>query len=48
MKEACKKVGGSGGGHDIAAGGVIPRGTEKQFIEIVDKMVSEQIGSNRV
>ena len=48
MKDACKKVGGSGGGHDIAAGGVIPRGTEKQFIEIVDKMVSDQLESNKM
>ncbi|MHB8361539.1 MAG: DHH family phosphoesterase [Thermoplasmataceae archaeon] len=45
MKEACRKVGGSGGGHDIASGGVIPRGTEKQFLELVDTMVGNQIGS---
>ncbi|MHB1492163.1 MAG: DHHA1 domain-containing protein [Thermoplasmataceae archaeon] len=47
MKEACKKVGGSGGGHDIAAGGVIPRGTEKQFIEIVDGMVAQQMNGKK-
>ena len=33
------KVEGNGGGHDIAAGGNIPRGREKQFVELVDEMV---------
>ena len=45
MKEASAEVGGSGGGHDIAAGAVIPRGKEKQFVEIVNRMVTEQIGN---
>jgi RecJ-like exonuclease len=44
MKEAATEVGGSGGGHDIAAGAVIPRGKEKQFVEVVNRLVSEQIG----
>ena len=43
MKEAGKEVGGSGGGHDIAAGAVIPRGKEKQFLEIANNIVAGQI-----
>ena len=45
MKESASEVGGSGGGHDIAAGAVIPRGKEKQFVEIVNRRVAEQIGT---
>ncbi|MCL4437745.1 MAG: DHH family phosphoesterase [Thermoplasmataceae archaeon] len=44
MGAASAEVGGSGGGHDIAAGAVIPRGKEKQFVEIVNRMVADQIG----
>ncbi len=43
MSECSQKVGGSGGGHDIAAGGSIPKGTERQFIELVDQMVGLQL-----
>lgn len=43
MKEASREVGGSGGGHDIAAGAVIPRGKEKQFLEIANNIVAGQI-----
>ena len=43
MKEASEQVGGSGGGHDIAAGAVIPRGKEKQFVETANAIVSEQL-----
>jgi Single-stranded DNA-specific exonuclease len=43
MSECTQKVGGSGGGHDVAAGGSIPKGTERQFIELVDQMVGLQL-----
>lgn len=43
MKECSREVGGNGGGHDIAAGAVIPRGSEKQFVTLVNKMVGEQL-----
>ncbi|MHB1440576.1 MAG: DHH family phosphoesterase [Cuniculiplasma sp.] len=43
MKECTAKVGGSGGGHDIAAGGSIPKGMERQFIEIADEMIGKQL-----
>lgn len=44
MRESAKEVGGSGGGHDIAAGAVIPRGKEKQFVETANRLIGEQIG----
>ena len=39
---AALKVGGFGGGHPSAAGASIPAGTEKAFIEEVDRIVGEQ------
>ncbi|BAB60374.1 hypothetical protein [Thermoplasma volcanium GSS1] len=44
MREASQAVGGTGGGHDIAAGAVIPKGREMQFLEIADKIVGTQLG----
>ncbi|WP_297215497.1 DHH family phosphoesterase [Thermoplasma sp.] len=44
MREAASAVGGSGGGHDIAAGAVIPKGKEIQFLEVAEKIVESQIG----
>ena len=46
MREASTQVGGSGGGHDIAAGAVIPRGKEKQFVELANDMVKGQLSGN--
>ncbi len=43
MKEASAKVGGYGGGHNIAAGASIPRGKEEEFIEIVEKMIKKML-----
>ncbi|WMT51210.1 MAG: DHH family phosphoesterase [Ferroplasma sp.] len=43
MKAACAAAGGSGGGHDIAAGGVIPRGREKQFLDAAGEVIKSQI-----
>ncbi len=45
MKEACEKAGGSGGGHDIAAGGVIPQGKEKIFIDAANNIIKLQLKS---
>ncbi len=39
---AALKVGGFGGGHPSAAGASIPAGTEKAFIEEMDRIVGEQ------
>lgn len=47
MKECSREVGGNGGGHDIAAGAVIPRGSEKQFVSLVNRYVEDQLGSGK-
>ncbi len=44
MRDASAAVGGSGGGHDIAAGAVIPKGKEIQFLETAEKIIETQIG----
>ncbi len=48
MRESSSEVGGSGGGHDIAAGAVIPRGKEKQFVETANRIIGEQLGKSSI
>lgn len=43
MKLAADKVGGTGGGHPIAAGATVPIGKEMVFLDEVDKVVRAQI-----
>ncbi|RLI86999.1 MAG: recombinase RecJ [Archaeoglobales archaeon] len=43
IRLACERVGGSGGGHKIAAGAVIPRGKENEFLEEFNRIIGEQI-----
>ncbi|MCX8172683.1 MAG: DHH family phosphoesterase [Archaeoglobaceae archaeon] len=43
IKIAAEKVGGSGGGHSVAAGALIPQGSEEKFLEIFDALVGEQL-----
>ena len=43
MKAASAAVGGSGGGHNVAAGGMIPEGTEERFLEEAEHVISDQI-----
>jgi len=43
MSECSKKVGGEGGGHDIAAGALIPNGKEEEFLEEVEDMIESQL-----
>lgn len=45
MREACETVGGRGGGHDIAAGGTIPKGKEREFLTRANAIVSEQLAN---
>ncbi len=47
MREASRAVGGEGGGHRVAAGATIPPGKEEEFLALVDRMVSEQLGRNQ-
>ncbi len=41
--EAAAEVGGTGGGHDIAAGATIPAGREMEFLSLLDRKIGEQI-----
>jgi len=43
MQRAAGQLGGTGGGHDIAAGAVIPRGTEYEFLEMLDREIRNQL-----
>ena len=43
MRVAAEKVGGKGGGHSIAAGATIPRGTEMEFLKLADSIVGRQL-----
>lgn len=43
MRTACEKVGGEGGGHDIAAGARIPKKKEDEFLNLVDEIFGEQL-----
>ena len=44
MREASQAVGGDGGGHNVAAGATIPKGTEEEFVARADEIVGEQLG----
>ncbi len=41
--EAARSVGGTGGGHDIAAGAFIPREAKNEFLKILDSKIGSQI-----
>jgi len=41
--EAARSVGGTGGGHDIAAGAFIPREAKNEFLKILDSKIGLQI-----
>ena len=43
MHTCSTQLGGSGGGHDIAAGAYIPAGTKEEFIRILNNTIGEQI-----
>ncbi|MCS7121180.1 MAG: DHH family phosphoesterase [Archaeoglobaceae archaeon] len=43
IKIAAEKVGGSGGGHKIAAGATIPEGKEEAFLIILNEIIAEQL-----
>ena len=39
MKKVADKMGGVGGGHDVAAGALIPQEKEKEFIEFIQEQL---------
>jgi RecJ-like exonuclease len=43
MRAASETVGGSGGGHNIAAGATVPEGREEEFLLAIDQVISSQI-----
>lgn len=43
MNTVSTSLGGSGGGHDIAAGAHIPKHAKTDFIQMLDKIIGEQI-----
>ncbi len=43
ISEAARYVGGYGGGHNIAAGASIPKGSQNEFLRIVEKII-EKLG----
>jgi len=46
LQEACHEIGSGaeGGGHNIAAGATIPRGSEKRLLDIVERLLAKQLG----
>lgn len=44
MSKESRKLGGEGGGHDIAAGARIPRERKEEFLNAVNKSFGEQVG----
>ena len=47
MKKAAAILDSVGGGHDIAAGATIPKGTEEEFLEILEKEIKSQLSSSK-
>lgn len=43
LKEAAEQLNGVGGGHNIAAGATIPNGKEDEFIDILEKLLKDQL-----
>jgi RecJ-like exonuclease len=43
MRTASASVGGSGGGHNVAAGGLIPEGARNRFLEEAEKLIKAQL-----
>jgi RecJ-like exonuclease len=46
MKAASASVGGSGGGHNVAAGGMIPEGAEERFLRAAEDIISVQLAGH--
>ncbi|HVQ01086.1 MAG TPA: DHH family phosphoesterase [Candidatus Thermoplasmatota archaeon] len=43
LTQAAKEVNGIGGGHNIAAGATIPKGTEEEFLQLVEQKIRAQL-----
>ena len=47
METIAKKLNGHGGGHQVAAGATIPQDKEKEFLTILDSIISDQLSKNK-
>jgi len=45
MEEAAREAGGQGGGHKIASGASVPKGSEEKFLSALDRIIGEQISA---
>ena len=45
ISQAAEKVGGVGGGHNVAAGATIPLEAKGEFLELMDGLVGRQLRS---
>jgi RecJ-like exonuclease len=45
MNNAAHALGGTGGGHDIAAGATIPKGTELEFLKNLNTLIGKQLST---
>jgi single-stranded DNA-specific DHH superfamily exonuclease len=43
IREGARRAGGNGGGHKIASGGMIPVGSEREFLTAVDAIIARQL-----
>jgi hypothetical protein len=41
LAEAAKRLGGFGDGHAAAASGIVPKGREREFVELMDRLLSK-------
>lgn len=48
IAEVAPKVGGNGGGHNIAAGAFVPMGKEEEFMQLMDAKVGEQLSRKSI
>jgi RecJ-like exonuclease len=46
-KEVAEKLGGAGGGHDIAAGATFPLKSQSKFLKEMDRVVGEQLAASQ-
>jgi RecJ-like exonuclease len=47
LSKVASELGGTGGGHNVAAGATIPLENEDKFLEMVDKLVGEQLNQEQ-
>ncbi|MBW6451117.1 MAG: DHH family phosphoesterase [DPANN group archaeon] len=46
LKKVSEELKGEGGGHNLAGGAKIPKGSEERFIKLLDNLLKEQLNNN--